>query len=175
MKTDSPLSGTTRRLVVQQLTPVRFALLALIALVVSACTPTGYSPQVGVPTRAVVEISTGEPAISISPTSGSAGVYVQITGEHWPVGSLVLIALRDERGRSGIRSPRVLGRVERFKLTSLRAPRRSAAEPEAASCVTASAALSARAVCRATVPPASPSGSAARCLTAGAGGSARTN
>ncbi len=102
MKTDNPLSGTTRRLVVQHLTPVRFSLLALIALVVSACTPTGYSPPVGVPTRAVVERARGEPAIVIAPTSGSAGVYVQVTGENWPVGSLVLIALRDERGRSGI-------------------------------------------------------------------------
>lgn len=102
MKTDNPLSGTTRRLIVQHLSPVRFSLLALIALVVSACTPTGYSPPVGVPTRAVVERASGEPTIAISPTSGSAGVYVQVTGENWPVGSLVLIALRDERGRSGI-------------------------------------------------------------------------
>ncbi|MCY3709927.1 MAG: PA14 domain-containing protein [Caldilineaceae bacterium] len=102
MKTDNPLSGTTRRLVVQHLTPVRFSLLALIALVVGACTPTGYSPPVGVPTQAVVERTSGEPAIVIAPTSGSAGVYVQVTGENWPVGSLVLIALRDERGRSGI-------------------------------------------------------------------------
>ena len=102
MKTVNPLSGTTRRLVAQHLTPVRFGLLALIALVVSACTPTGYSPPVGVPTRAVVESASGEPTIAISPTSGSAGVYVQVTGENWPVGSLVLIALRDERGRSGI-------------------------------------------------------------------------
>ncbi|MDE0144132.1 MAG: PA14 domain-containing protein [Caldilineaceae bacterium] len=102
MKTVNPLSGTTHRLVAQHLTPVRCSLLALIALVVSACTPTGYSPPVGVPTRAVVESTSGEPTISISPTSGSAGVYVQVTGENWPVGSLVLIALRDERGRSGI-------------------------------------------------------------------------
>ena len=102
MKTDSPLSGTTCRLVVLHLTPVRLSLLALMALVFSACTPPGYSPPVGVPTRAVVERASGEPAIAISPTSGSAGVYVQVTGENWPVGSLVLIALRDERGRSGI-------------------------------------------------------------------------
>ena len=102
MKTDKPLTGTTCRLVVQHLTPVRFSLLALMALVVSACTPTGYSPPVGVPTQAVVERASGEPAIVIAPTSGSAGVYVQVTGENWPDGSLVLIALRDERGRSGI-------------------------------------------------------------------------
>ena len=102
MKTDNPLSGTTRRLVVQHLTPIRFSLLALIVLVFGACTPTGYTPQVGVPTRAVAERASGEPAISIAPTSGSAGVYVQVTGENWPEGSLVLIALRDDRGRSGI-------------------------------------------------------------------------
>ena len=74
MKTDSPLSGTTRRLVVQHITPVRFSLLALIVLVIGACTPTGYTPPVGVPTRAVAERVSGEPAISIAPTSGSAGV-----------------------------------------------------------------------------------------------------
>ena len=102
MKTDNPLSGTTRRLVVRHLTPIRFSILALIVLVFSACTPTGYTPPVGVPTRAVAERASGEPAISIAPTSGSAGVYVQVTGENWPEGSLVLIALRDERGRSGI-------------------------------------------------------------------------
>ena len=102
MKTDNPLSGTTRRLVVQHLTPIRISILALIVLVIGACTPTGYTPPVGVPTRAVAERVSGEPAISIAPTSGSAGVYVQVTGENWPEGSLVLIALRDERGRSGI-------------------------------------------------------------------------
>ena len=101
MKTENLLSGTTRRLAVQHLSTVRFGLLALIALAFSACTPT-YSPPVGVPTRAVVEVPSGDPAISISPTSGSAGVYVQVTGEDWPEGSLVLVALRDQRGRSGI-------------------------------------------------------------------------
>ena len=102
MKTDNLLSGTARRLVVPRLFPVRFSLLALIALAFSACTSPVYSPPVGVPTRAAVERDSGEPAISISPTSGSAGVYVQVTGENWTAGSLVLIALRDERGRSGI-------------------------------------------------------------------------
>ncbi len=102
MKTEYLPSKTALRLVVQHFSPVRFGLLALIALVFSACTPTGYTPPVGVPTRAAVEIDSGEPAISISPTSGSAGVYVQVTGENWSAGSLVLIALRDERGRSGI-------------------------------------------------------------------------
>ena len=102
MKTEYLASGTARRLVVQHFPPIRLGLLALIALVFSACTPTGYTPPVGVPTRAVAEVASGEPAISIAPTSGSAGVYVQVTGENWPEGSLVLIALRDERGRSGI-------------------------------------------------------------------------
>ena len=102
MKTEYLASATARRLVVQHFPPIRLGLLALIALVFSACTPTGYTPPVGVPTRAVAEVASGEPAISIAPTSGSAGVYVQVTGENWPEGSLVLIALRDERGRSGI-------------------------------------------------------------------------
>ncbi len=101
MKTDNLRSGTARRLVIH-LSPVRLSLLVLIALAFSACTPTGYTPPVGVPTQPVAEVESSEPAISISPTSGSAGVYVQITGENWPVSSLVLIALRDERGRSGI-------------------------------------------------------------------------
>ena len=92
MKTEYLASGTARRLVVQHFPPIRLGLLALIALVFSACTPTGYTPPVGVPTRAVAEVASGEPAISIAPTSGSAGVYVQVTGENWPEGSLVLIA-----------------------------------------------------------------------------------
>ena len=101
MKTDNPLSGTARRLAAQ-LPTVPFSLLVLLALALSACTAPAYSPQVGVPTRAVVEIESSVPAITISPTSGSAGVYVQVTGENWPVSSLVLVTLRDERGRSGI-------------------------------------------------------------------------
>ena len=101
MKTDNPLSGTARRLAAH-LPIVPFSLLVLLALALGACTAPAYSPQVGVPTRAVVGIESSVPAITISPTSGSAGVYVQVTGESWPVSSLVLIALRDERGRSGI-------------------------------------------------------------------------
>ena len=101
MKTDKPLSGTARRLAAH-LPIVPFSLLVLLALALGACTAPAYSPQVGVPTRAVVGIESSVPAITISPTSGSAGVYVQVTGESWPVSSLVLIALRDERGRSGI-------------------------------------------------------------------------
>ena len=99
MKTDNPLSGTARRLAAQ-LPIVPFSLLVLLAL--GACTAPAYNPQVGVPTRAVAAIESSVPAITISPTSGSAGVYVQVTGENWPVSSLVLITLRDERGRSGI-------------------------------------------------------------------------
>ena len=102
MKTDYFLSGTARRLVAQHAPTVNFSLLVLIALALSACTSQLYSPAVGVPTRPVVERSSGEPAIAISPTSGSAGVYVQVSGEGWPVSSLVLVTLRDERGRSGI-------------------------------------------------------------------------
>ena len=102
MKTDYFLSGTARRLVAQHASTVNFSLLVLIALALSACTSQLYSPAVGVPTRPVVERSSGEPAIAISPTSGSAGVYVQVTGQGWPVSSLVLVTLRDERGRSGI-------------------------------------------------------------------------
>jgi hypothetical protein len=101
MKTDNPLSGTARRLAAQ-LPIVPFSLLVLLALALGACTAPAYNPQVGVPTRAVAAIESSVPAITISPTSGSAGVYVQVTGENWPVSSLVLIALRDERGRSGI-------------------------------------------------------------------------
>ena len=100
MKTDNPLSGTARGLAAR-FPIVSFSLLVLLALALSACTPT-YNPQVGVPTRAVVEVESSEPAITISPTSGSAGVYVQVTGKNWPVSSLVLITLRDDRGRSGI-------------------------------------------------------------------------
>ena len=102
MKTDYFLSGTARRLVAQHAPTVNFGLLVLIALALSACTSPVYSPAVGVPTRPVVESSSGEPAIAISPTSGSAGVYIQVSGEGWPVSSLVLVTLRDERGRSGI-------------------------------------------------------------------------
>ena len=102
MKTDYFLSGTARRLVAQHAPTVNFSLLVLIALALSACTSPLYSPAVGVPTRPVVESSSGEPAIAISPTSGSAGVYIQVSGEGWPVSSLVLVTLRDERGRSGI-------------------------------------------------------------------------
>ncbi len=102
MKTDYFLSGTARRLVAQHAPIVNFSLLVLIALALSACTSQLYSPAVGVPTRPVVERSSGEPAIAISPTSGSAGVYIQVSGEGWPVSSLVLVTLRDERGRSGI-------------------------------------------------------------------------
>ena len=101
MKNDYFLPGNARRLVAQPLI-VPFSLLVLIALALSACTSQMYRPAVGVPTRPVVERSSGEPAIAISPTSGSAGVYVQVTGEGWPVSSLVLVTLRDERGRSGI-------------------------------------------------------------------------
>ena len=101
MKTDNPLSGTARRLAAQ-LPIVPFSLLVLLALALGACTAPAYNPQVGVPTRAVAAIESSVPAITISPTSGSAGVYVQVTGENWPVSSLVLITLRDDRGRSGI-------------------------------------------------------------------------
>ena len=101
MKTDNPLSGTARRLAAQ-FPIIPFSLLVLLALALGACTAPTYNPQVGVPTRAVAAIESNEPAITISPTSGSAGVYVQVTGENWPVSSLVLITLRDDRGRSGI-------------------------------------------------------------------------
>ena len=101
MKTDNPLSGTARGLAARY-PIVSFSLLALLALALSACTAPVYSPQVGVATRAVVERESSDPAITISPTSGSAGVYVQVTGKNWPVSSLVLITLRDDRGRSGI-------------------------------------------------------------------------
>jgi len=102
MNTEYPLAKTAHRLVVQHLYPIRFGLLALIALVFSACTPVGYSPPVGVTTPAPAESTSVEPAISISPTSGFAGVYVRVTGENWPEGSLVRIALRDGSGRSRI-------------------------------------------------------------------------
>jgi hypothetical protein len=42
------------------------------------------------------------PAISISPNSGYAGAYIEVTGNQWPSNSLVLLALEDELGRSGI-------------------------------------------------------------------------
>ncbi len=102
MKTDSRHSSTIHRFVNHTPRKVRFSLLALITLAFSACTAPVYSPAVGVPTRPVVERASGEPAIAISPTSGSAGVYVEVAGEGWPTSSLVLVALRDERGRSGI-------------------------------------------------------------------------
>lgn len=78
------------------------AVLLLAALVLSAClsflTPT-------TPLRTPVVLPTGSgdrPQIAISPPNGYAGVYVQVVGNGWPPNELVLIALSDETGRSGI-------------------------------------------------------------------------
>ena len=102
MKTVRRLPGIIHRFANTAPHKVQFGVLALIVLAFSACTAPVYSPAVGVPTRPVVERASGEPAIAVSPASGSAGVYVLVVGEGWPTSSLVLIALRDERGRSGI-------------------------------------------------------------------------
>jgi hypothetical protein len=44
----------------------------------------------------------GSPTIQILPGQGYAGVYLQVTGDNWPINSLVLVTLVDDVGRSGI-------------------------------------------------------------------------
>ena len=103
MKTHNRLPQFIRRIASRTPRIVPFAALAFFLLALQRLyrdLPT--VPAVGVPTRPPVERTSSEPAIAISPESGSAGVYVQVVGEGWPTSSLVLIALRDERGRSGI-------------------------------------------------------------------------
>ena len=102
MKTDCRLPGIIRHFASPSPRKIQSGILVLVALAFSACTAPVYSPAVGVPTRPPVERTSNEPAIAVSPASGSAGVYVLVVGEGWPTSSLVLIALRDERGRSGI-------------------------------------------------------------------------
>lgn len=81
---------------------LRIAVLLMAALLLSACLslllPTGP-----VRTPVVLPVPSGDrPQIAISPLSGYAGVYVQVVGNGWPPNDLVLVALGDEVGRSGI-------------------------------------------------------------------------
>ncbi len=77
--------------------------LLLAALVLSACL-SFLAPTVG-PVRTPVVLpgaNNDQPQIAISPPSGYAGVYVQVVGNGWPANELVLMALSDDVGRSGI-------------------------------------------------------------------------
>ncbi len=75
-------------------------LLSLLAAILTAC-PALVTPPAPFRTPNP-PAGQGQPAIQLAPAQGYAGVYVQVTGQGWPINGLVLITLVDERGRSGI-------------------------------------------------------------------------
>ena len=77
------------------------AVLLVAALVLSACL-SFLSPSSPVRTPVLLPAPSDQPQIAISPPSGYAGVYVQVVGNGWPANELVLVALSDAVGRSGI-------------------------------------------------------------------------
>lgn len=79
-----------------------FVVLLLAGLILSACLSL-FSPAGPARTPVVLPGPSSDRAeIAISPPSGYAGVYVQVVGNGWPANDLVLVALSDETGRSGI-------------------------------------------------------------------------
>jgi hypothetical protein len=75
-------------------------ILVLLAIGISACVSSLAQPA---PTSTPMPVaSNDQPGITISPERGYAGIYVQVTGQGWPVNSLVIVSLVDDKGRSGI-------------------------------------------------------------------------
>ena len=84
--------------------PHRLLILATVLLgtvVLSACL--SLFPGAGpAPTATPTRLPGLEPAIILDPGVGYAGVYVGVTGQGWPANTMVILALQDDRGRSGI-------------------------------------------------------------------------
>lgn len=77
-----------------------FVFVLLLTVGLGACTSVStISPAIR-PTR--ISHNAPPPTIDTSPSSGYAGVYVQVKGRDWPSNSLVLLVLEDQAGRSGI-------------------------------------------------------------------------
>ncbi len=99
----TPLSGSTKNS--RSSLPFRRGvwlglLFSLLATILTAC-PALVTPPAPLPTSDP-SVAQGQPSIQITPGEGYAGVYVQVTGQGWPINGLVLVTLTDERGRSGI-------------------------------------------------------------------------
>jgi hypothetical protein len=77
-----------------------FTLLLILGAGLGACTDVSMITAPVRPTR--ISSNTVLPVIEVSPSSGYAGVYIQIKGSHWPSNSLILLALEDGQGRSDI-------------------------------------------------------------------------
>ena len=75
-------------------------LLSLLATLLTAC-PALVTPPAPFRTPSP-SAAAGQPRLQITPEEGYAGVYVQVTGQGWPINGLVLVTLMDDRGRSGI-------------------------------------------------------------------------
>lgn len=91
----------------QKLLPMRAALslaLIFISLFTSGCSALmrlaiqQAAPTTPTPTRQL----TIDPQIELSPASGYAGAYLNVQGDGWSPGQIILITMRDEQGDSNI-------------------------------------------------------------------------
>lgn len=83
----------------------RWTLLVVAALFAVATLSACFSlfPGLG-PTVAptATQVANAEPSLVLDPASGYAGVYVRVSGQGWPANTMVILALQDGAGRSGI-------------------------------------------------------------------------
>ncbi len=83
----------------------RWVVLAVVTLfaatILSACFSLfpGMGPTVA-PTA--TQVANAGPSLVLDPASGYAGVYVRVSGQGWPANTMVILALQDGAGRSGI-------------------------------------------------------------------------
>lgn len=77
-----------------------WTLLLVLGLALGACTSGSALVAPIRPTRISQNVLL--PIIEVTPNSGYAGVYIEVTGSNWPSNSLVLLALEDSQGRGGI-------------------------------------------------------------------------
>lgn len=93
--------GLLRNVRVPRATAIILGLL-IPALILSGCIDALFGAAVA-PTPAHVAVNhtnASAPTLQVSPDSGSGGLYVQVSGAHWPQNMLVLVTLKDNRGVS---------------------------------------------------------------------------
>ncbi|MBP7960605.1 MAG: hypothetical protein KBG20_03470 [Caldilineaceae bacterium] len=84
---------------------LRWAILVMVTLLAATVLSACFSlfPGLGqtvAPTA--TQVANAGPSLSLDPASGYAGVYVRVNGQGWPASTMVILALQDGAGRSGI-------------------------------------------------------------------------
>ncbi len=84
---------------------VRWAILVAVTLLAATTLSACFSlfPGMGqavAPTA--TQVANIGPALTLDPGSGYAGAYVRVGGQGWPANTMVILALQDATGRSGI-------------------------------------------------------------------------